>query len=167
MLYVLHVETGCWSAWHRSAVTCAGVVRALYEYYQTENTDCVHVWLSADTDHFCSSVGDEGWGCGYRNFQMLLSSLHRLEKYAAILQGNFHHPLLSPLILWPCFIRMKSSWCLKIYIFHQFMTSSVIQAISLSIFSSTREDGAKHPSAAEDDWRCLERRAGSPRCVPF
>ncbi|XP_045901587.1 zinc finger-containing ubiquitin peptidase 1 isoform X1 [Micropterus dolomieu] len=65
-----------------------GVVRALYEYYQTECKDCVHVWLSADTDHFCSSAGDKGWGCGYRNFQMLLSSLHRIDTYALILQDK-------------------------------------------------------------------------------
>ncbi|XP_010883467.2 zinc finger-containing ubiquitin peptidase 1 isoform X1 [Esox lucius] len=58
-----------------------GVLGALYEYYQREARDCVHVWLSADTDHFCSSDGDKGWGCGYRNFQMLLSSLHRMEPY--------------------------------------------------------------------------------------
>ncbi|XP_044214035.1 zinc finger-containing ubiquitin peptidase 1 [Thunnus albacares] len=63
-----------------------GLVRALYEYYQTECRDCVHVWLSADTDHFCSSAGDKGWGCGYRNFQMLLSSLHRIDTYAPFLQ---------------------------------------------------------------------------------
>ncbi|KAI3360685.1 hypothetical protein L3Q82_002555 [Scortum barcoo] len=63
-----------------------GVVRALHEYYQTECRDCVHVWLSADTDHYCSSAGDKGWGCGYRNFQMLLSSLHRIETYAPFLQ---------------------------------------------------------------------------------
>lgn len=74
---------------------CAGVVRALHEYYQTQDADCVHVWLSADTDHFCSSVGDKGWGCGYRNFQMLLSSLHRLETYAAVLQGTFGSPFLT------------------------------------------------------------------------
>ncbi|XP_070691376.1 zinc finger-containing ubiquitin peptidase 1 isoform X2 [Pempheris klunzingeri] len=63
-----------------------GVLRALYEYYQTECRDCVHVWLSADTDHYCSSAGDRGWGCGYRNFQMLLSSLHRIDTYAPHLQ---------------------------------------------------------------------------------
>uniref|UniRef100_UPI0037E87BA8 zinc finger-containing ubiquitin peptidase 1 n=1 Tax=Semicossyphus pulcher TaxID=241346 RepID=UPI0037E87BA8 len=62
-----------------------GVIRALYEYYQTDCRDCVHVWLSADTDHFCSSAGDKGWGCGYRNFQMILSSLHRIDAYAPIL----------------------------------------------------------------------------------
>ncbi|XP_040900991.1 zinc finger-containing ubiquitin peptidase 1 isoform X2 [Toxotes jaculatrix] len=63
-----------------------GVVRALYEYYQTECRDSAHVWLSADTDHYCSSAGDKGWGCGYRNFQMLISSLHRIDTYSSSLQ---------------------------------------------------------------------------------
>lgn len=62
-----------------------GVLKALSEYYQTEGKDCVHVWLSADTDHYCSSDGDKGWGCGYRNFQMLLSALLRLEEFTAVL----------------------------------------------------------------------------------
>lgn len=62
-----------------------GVVKALSEYYQADGRDCVHVWLSADTDHYCSSEGDKGWGCGYRNFQMLLSSLLRLEQFTAVL----------------------------------------------------------------------------------
>ncbi|XP_035463454.2 zinc finger-containing ubiquitin peptidase 1 isoform X2 [Scophthalmus maximus] len=62
-----------------------GVVRALYEYYQTDSRDRDHVWLSADTDHFCSSAGDKGWGCGYRNLQMLLSSLHGIDAYSPVL----------------------------------------------------------------------------------
>lgn len=61
---------------------------ALYVYYQREARDCVHVWLSADTDHYCSSEGDKGWGCGYRNFQMLLSSLQRMEPYTTCLSGT-------------------------------------------------------------------------------
>ncbi|XP_024136966.1 zinc finger-containing ubiquitin peptidase 1 isoform X2 [Oryzias melastigma] len=65
--------------------TC-GAVEALTEFYQTKVRDCVHVWLCADTDHFGASTGDKGWGCGYRNFQMLLSSLHRTEPYASSLQ---------------------------------------------------------------------------------
>ncbi|XP_029927370.1 zinc finger-containing ubiquitin peptidase 1 isoform X2 [Myripristis murdjan] len=62
-----------------------GLLGALYEYYQREARDCVHVWLCAETDHYCSSEGDKGWGCGYRNFQMLLSSLHRIEAFARCL----------------------------------------------------------------------------------
>ncbi|XP_039974323.1 zinc finger-containing ubiquitin peptidase 1 isoform X2 [Xiphias gladius] len=63
-------------------ITVHGVIRALGSYYQTECRDFVHVWLSADTDHYSSSVGDKGWGCGYRNFQMLISSLHRIDTYS-------------------------------------------------------------------------------------
>uniref|UniRef100_A0A3P9JVM8 Zinc finger-containing ubiquitin peptidase 1 n=1 Tax=Oryzias latipes TaxID=8090 RepID=A0A3P9JVM8_ORYLA len=65
--------------------TC-GAVDALTEYYRTPACDCSHVWLCSDTDHFGASAGDKGWGCGYRNFQMLLSSLHRTEPYASSLQ---------------------------------------------------------------------------------
>ncbi|XP_054879169.1 zinc finger-containing ubiquitin peptidase 1 isoform X2 [Poeciliopsis prolifica] len=63
-----------------------GVIRALEDYYQTECRDSVHVWLAVDTDHYSSSAGDKGWGCGYRNFQMLLSSLYRIDTYSSVLQ---------------------------------------------------------------------------------
>ncbi|KAG1948055.1 zinc finger-containing ubiquitin peptidase [Pimephales promelas] len=59
----------------------SGVMEALYRYYQRDASDFSHVWLCAETDHYSSSEGDKGWGCGYRNFQMLLSSLHRMEQY--------------------------------------------------------------------------------------
>uniref|UniRef100_A0A7N8WX14 C2H2-type domain-containing protein n=1 Tax=Mastacembelus armatus TaxID=205130 RepID=A0A7N8WX14_9TELE len=48
---------------------------------------CVHVWC-ADTDHYCSSEGDKGWGCGYRNLQMLIFSLYRIDLYSSFLQGH-------------------------------------------------------------------------------
>ncbi|KAF4103036.1 zinc finger-containing ubiquitin peptidase 1 isoform X2 [Onychostoma macrolepis] len=59
----------------------SGLMGALYRYYQRNTSDCAHLWLCAETDHYSSSEGDKGWGCGYRNFQMLLSSLHRMEQY--------------------------------------------------------------------------------------
>lgn len=59
----------------------SGLMTALYKQYQREVSDCAHVWLCAETDHYSSSEGDKGWGCGYRNFQMLLSSLQRMEQY--------------------------------------------------------------------------------------
>ncbi|XP_028412953.1 zinc finger-containing ubiquitin peptidase 1-like [Dendronephthya gigantea] len=37
--------------------------------------------LCCPTDHFSSSYGDKSWGCGYRNLQMLLSALIKLEHY--------------------------------------------------------------------------------------
>ena len=30
--------------------------------------------MAANMDHYASSYGDKGWGCGYRNLQMVLSS---------------------------------------------------------------------------------------------
>ncbi|XP_061571553.1 zinc finger-containing ubiquitin peptidase 1-like [Cololabis saira] len=70
------------------ATRTQGVIPALREYYQSQALDCVHVWLAADTDHYSSSGGDKGWGCGYRNFQMLLSSLSNIDPYSTHLQGR-------------------------------------------------------------------------------
>lgn len=33
-------------------------------------------------DHYAASFGDSGWGCGYRNLQMMLSCLFRNTEYA-------------------------------------------------------------------------------------
>nr|XP_019596928.1 PREDICTED: zinc finger with UFM1-specific peptidase domain protein isoform X3 [Rhinolophus sinicus] len=65
----------------------SGIIEALYRYYQNAATEVRHVWLSAAVDHFQSSFGDRGWGCGYRNFQMLLSSLLQNDAYGDCLKG--------------------------------------------------------------------------------
>lgn len=39
-------------------------------------------YLCSVVDHHSSSFGDKGWGCGYRNLQMLLSSLAHHTPYA-------------------------------------------------------------------------------------
>uniref|UniRef100_A0A4W2FGZ3 Zinc finger-containing ubiquitin peptidase 1 n=1 Tax=Bos indicus x Bos taurus TaxID=30522 RepID=A0A4W2FGZ3_BOBOX len=65
----------------------SGIMEALYRYYQNAATDVRRVWLSAGVDHFHSSFGDKGWGCGYRNFQMLLSSLLQNDAYDDSLKG--------------------------------------------------------------------------------
>ncbi|XP_059556121.1 zinc finger-containing ubiquitin peptidase 1 isoform X3 [Myotis daubentonii] len=65
----------------------SGIIEALYRYYQNAATDVRRVWLSAAVDHFHSSFGDKGWGCGYRNFQMLLSSLLQNDTYDDCLKG--------------------------------------------------------------------------------
>lgn len=31
--------------------------------------------MCSTVDHYASTYGDKGWGCGYRNMQMLISSL--------------------------------------------------------------------------------------------
>lgn len=35
----------------------------------------IRTLLCSSVDHYASSYGDKGWGCGYRNLQMMLSSL--------------------------------------------------------------------------------------------
>lgn len=40
-----------------------------------------HTWLCNTVDHYASTYGDKGWGCGYRNIQMMLSSLVHNTKY--------------------------------------------------------------------------------------
>ena len=47
------------------------------------------VSLSAATSHICSTPADFGWGCGYRNIQMLFSSLLQLEPYKTALEKSY------------------------------------------------------------------------------
>ncbi|XP_075563237.1 zinc finger-containing ubiquitin peptidase 1 [Pelecanus crispus] len=70
----------------------SGVIEALCKYYQNENKDVRRVWLSTGVDHFHSSLGDRGWGCGYRNFQMLLSSLLQNSLYNDSLRDTTRIP---------------------------------------------------------------------------
>jgi len=48
--------------------------------------------LASRTDHFAATFGDKGWGCGFRNLQMLLSCLLNTTQYretvAIRLAGN-------------------------------------------------------------------------------
>ncbi|XP_069742887.1 zinc finger-containing ubiquitin peptidase 1 [Narcine bancroftii] len=76
----------------------SGLMRALYEYYQRNGTYINHVYLCTETDHYHASVGDKGWGCGYRNFQMLLSSLMKMEPY----QTNLHDLVI------PCIPKIQT-----------------------------------------------------------
>jgi len=44
--------------------------------------------LVADADHYASTHGDTGWGCGYRNLQLLLSALSRHADYGRALRNS-------------------------------------------------------------------------------
>ncbi|KAM7171901.1 zinc finger-containing ubiquitin peptidase 1 isoform 1-T1 [Macrochelys suwanniensis] len=77
----------------------SGVIEALCRYYQNEIKDVRRVWLSTGVDHFHSSLGDRGWGCGYRNFQMLLSSL---------LRNDMYNDCLRDITLIPCIPKIQS-----------------------------------------------------------
>ncbi|XP_050664662.1 zinc finger-containing ubiquitin peptidase 1-like isoform X2 [Leptidea sinapis] len=53
------------------------------------NPAVVRWYLCSAVDHYASTYGDRGWGCGYRNMQMLLSSLLRHPAYAArLIEGG-------------------------------------------------------------------------------
>ncbi|XP_026495994.1 zinc finger-containing ubiquitin peptidase 1-like [Vanessa tameamea] len=52
-----------------------------------QNPSIVKTYLCSAVDHYASTYGDRGWGCGYRNMQMVLSSLVRHPPYAALLSG--------------------------------------------------------------------------------
>lgn len=41
----------------------------------------VRTYVCSRVDHYASTYGDKGWGCGYRNMQMMLSSLMHHTKY--------------------------------------------------------------------------------------
>ncbi|CAH0400741.1 unnamed protein product [Chilo suppressalis] len=52
-----------------------------------QNPSIVKTFLCGGVDHYASTYGDRGWGCGYRNMQMVLSSLLRHPPYAALLSS--------------------------------------------------------------------------------
>ncbi|XP_068617948.1 zinc finger-containing ubiquitin peptidase 1-like [Battus philenor] len=52
-----------------------------------QNPSIAKTYLCSAVDHYASTYGDRGWGCGYRNMQMLLSSLVRHPQYARLLGG--------------------------------------------------------------------------------
>ncbi|CAG2222342.1 ZUFSP [Mytilus edulis] len=53
--------------------------------YDAQLSNITNFWLCTDIMHYAASYGDKGWGCGYRNFQMLLSSLATNPTYCKIL----------------------------------------------------------------------------------
>lgn len=57
-------------------------------------------FVCSGIDHYASSYGDKGWGCGYRNIQMLLSTLFQNPNYSEMLKaaiGSNSMPSISRL----------------------------------------------------------------------
>ncbi|CAL1544796.1 unnamed protein product [Lymnaea stagnalis] len=59
-----------------------GLIEKMEAMYRSQARPGQSVLLCSATDHFSGSIGDKGWGCGYRNFQMILSCLAKLNNYA-------------------------------------------------------------------------------------
>ncbi|XP_077145633.1 zinc finger-containing ubiquitin peptidase 1 [Ranitomeya variabilis] len=72
----------------------SGVLEALCRYYSIASPEVNRVWLCSPLDHFSSSGGDKGWGCGFRNFQMLLSSVLLSDTYKDSLQDHRYIPCI-------------------------------------------------------------------------
>ncbi|XP_077031332.1 zinc finger-containing ubiquitin peptidase 1 isoform X1 [Agelaius phoeniceus] len=125
----------------------SGVIEALCKYYQSENKDVRRVWLSAGVDHFHSSLGDRGWGCGYRNFQMLLSSLLQNSFYNDCLRASLTRSMIP--IKWWLYhwnLLWKSQRC-QIIDFHKptgpMGTHPRLFEWILHYYSADNEGGAK------------------------
>ncbi|XP_031554362.1 zinc finger-containing ubiquitin peptidase 1-like [Actinia tenebrosa] len=79
MLKILMTDTD-------SGESCTrGIIPQLHHRYKLGVSGTKQAWSSSDTDHYASTVGDAGWGCGYRNLQMLISALLRIDVYRPML----------------------------------------------------------------------------------
>uniref|UniRef100_A0A182VTS0 Zinc finger-containing ubiquitin peptidase 1 n=1 Tax=Anopheles minimus TaxID=112268 RepID=A0A182VTS0_9DIPT len=47
----------------------------------SSSPNVIKTYVCSSVDHYASSYGDKGWGCGYRNLQMMLSSLLQNTSY--------------------------------------------------------------------------------------
>ncbi|XP_053676527.1 zinc finger-containing ubiquitin peptidase 1-like [Anopheles nili] len=47
----------------------------------SSSPNVIKTYVCSSVDHYASSYGDKGWGCGYRNLQMMLSSLLQSTSY--------------------------------------------------------------------------------------
>ncbi|GFN84674.1 Zinc finger with ufm1-specific peptidase domain protein-like [Plakobranchus ocellatus] len=59
-----------------------GLIEHLNRLYRQQARPGQRAYLCSPMSHFSGSHGDRGWGCGYRNFQMMLSSLVSDPEYA-------------------------------------------------------------------------------------
>eukprot|EP00095_Tigriopus_kingsejongensis_P007024 maker-scaffold885_size84862-snap-gene-0.14 protein:Tk07024 transcript:maker-scaffold885_size84862-snap-gene-0.14-mRNA-1 annotation:"zinc finger with ufm1-specific peptidase domain protein" len=67
--------------------SCTKNVLPLLESLSTSSYGVRKTYLCSPVDHYAAAYGDRGWGCGYRNFQMLLSALCRNTGYSEKLPG--------------------------------------------------------------------------------
>lgn len=49
------------------------------------SSNVINTWMCSTVDHYASTYGDKGWGCGYRNCQMLFSCLVKHNGYNDLL----------------------------------------------------------------------------------
>lgn len=74
-----------------------GLIQKIKE--TSESSDQVrYLWICTDLDYFAPTNTTRGWGCGYRNIQMLLSSLVHVPEYSRrLFNGNYDIPSIHRL----------------------------------------------------------------------
>lgn len=61
-----------------------GVIQKIHAL-SSMSKNVVRTYICSRVDHYASTYGDKGWGCGYRNMQMMISSLMHHTKYNDLL----------------------------------------------------------------------------------
>lgn len=82
------------------------LISALHEHYRLFPSASRKVALATHVKHFSSGHGDRGWGCGYRNIQMLASSLLEIPHFKSLLFGGIGHIPTIP-VLQQC---LEAAW---------------------------------------------------------
>ncbi|XP_033116097.1 zinc finger-containing ubiquitin peptidase 1-like, partial [Anneissia japonica] len=73
-----------------------GLITKLYQYYSKGVAGVPVVRLCSETSHYGSSPGDRGWGCGYKNIQMLLAAMCNDPKFKnSVFNGSTNMPSIS------------------------------------------------------------------------
>lgn len=80
--------------------SCTKSVAARVASLSSASPGVTKSYVCSGIDHYASSYGDKGWGCGYRNIQMLVSSLLQNPSYSEMLKaaiGSNSMPSISRL----------------------------------------------------------------------
>lgn len=85
---------------HDDGSSCTKSVAARVSNLSASSAGVTKSFVTSSIDHYASSYGDKGWGCGYRNIQMMLSSLFQNPNYNEMLRaaiGSNSMPSISRL----------------------------------------------------------------------
>jgi zinc finger-containing ubiquitin peptidase 1 len=85
---------------HDDGSSCTKLVAARVSNLSASSAGVTKSYVCSSIDHYASSYGDKGWGCGYRNIQMMLSSLFQNPNYSEMLRaaiGSNSMPSISRL----------------------------------------------------------------------
>jgi len=82
----------------RESIT-PGLVKEIFEYYR--KTGGYQMYICTGVEHYASGYGDGGWGCGYRNMQMLCTYLLQFKTFKnQLFEGCGFVPSIPGLQVW-------------------------------------------------------------------